>query len=307
MAQKMMELSPQPLPPRRMVAAAWANDPHAGDCTGTRHPEGTPYGAGNTHPESGKGVTDARQVDMMAELARTQTRVVAAVTAMQEGATRTATMLEASSGRAAAAVEDAAARLVAAVQNPTAYLPRGPTPGWQPTPTPHAGFTSSPWNRTTSAQATPPPRSMFTPRTESDRFKAAQAGRAPTFTPRTAPAGNAGGSRGDGTPRNQSWIDLESLPADLWNGPAPPPNRATLGREWQVKDCAFCHSRGIPETDPMTGRSNGHNPRFCDRLAQAIKSKPDLHHCLLETSARNGRNNRPNTSAGTTTLPPQHQ
>jgi hypothetical protein len=307
MAQKMMELSPQPLPPRRMVAAAWASNSRNEDCVGTHPNSGIPYGGGSPHPELGEGITDTRQAGMMAELARTQNRVVAAVTAMQEGATRTATMLEASSGRAAAAVEDAAARLVAAVQNPTAHLPRGLAPEWQATPHPHGGYTNSPWSRAPNASTMPQSHGKFTSHMDNDRFKGPQAGRTPMSTPRAAPAGNAGGSKGEGLPRNQNWIDLESLPADMWSGPAPPPNRASLGREWQVKDCEFCRSRGVPETDPVTGRSNGHNPRFCDRLAQAIKDKPELHHCLLETPARSGRNNRPGPSTNTSAFPPHRQ
>ena len=81
-------------------------------------------------------------------------------------------------------------------------------------------------------------------------------------------------------PRNKHRIDLEHLPPELWSQPPPPRNRVALGREWQVKDCVYCNIRGMPETNQRTGRSNGHNPWFCDRLAQEIRSKHLLQHML---------------------------
>ena len=87
------------------------------------------------------------------------------------------------------------------------------------------------------------------------------------------------------------WIELEKLPAQLWAGPSPARNENDLGRKWHVRDCPHCTRQGRPEVDPVTGLSNGHNPRFCRHLAKHIQeSHPHLRQHLIPATDREAVN-----------------
>ena len=81
-------------------------------------------------------------------------------------------------------------------------------------------------------------------------------------------------------PKENVKIKLDKLPSHLWGGPLPPRNRKELGREWQIKDCLFCDKNKRPEIDPVTGRSNAHNPWWCAKLREAIEKMPNGEYYL---------------------------
>ena len=159
----------------------------------------------------------------------------------------------------------------------------GQPQGWGPNPAgPQYGYPSATWNRK-------PPPPHLQPTMQHDPAPPPPNGGS-AFVPsgRTgigatnADASNKGPRmQGDG---KKYFLCLEQLPAALWNGPPPPRNQAELGRPWRVSDCQFCSEQQLPEVDPRTGQSNGHNPRYCRHLVRFIQERrPDLERHLLDS------------------------